>query len=288
MSGDNYFSCRLSFQFSKSGNPEIMAYLCGVRYFNLSVCFIALLLFAACGERQTETFVPDDPAAFYSYYPLELGKFTEYRVDSVVYDPGPGDISLRDSSTTFVREILADTLRDNTGAILYTIERYERPDPTTNWNLKAIWTCAINEVGAIRTENNQRFLKIIFPLDRRSAWDGNLYIYTDQEIEIAGERIRPFQNWFYEVDSIDVSASVGGFVFDSTLLITEVDETNAIEKRLSRVRYARNIGLVWREQWILDSQYCNQPSAPVDCNTKPWTEKADRGYMLRQTLIDHN
>ncbi|MCC6411842.1 MAG: hypothetical protein IT270_09285 [Saprospiraceae bacterium] len=248
---------------------------------------LSCLLFAACGERQTETFVPDDPAAFYSYYPLELGKFTEYRVDSVVYDPSVGDISLRDSSVTYVREVLADTLRDNTGALLYTIERYERAD-STDWSLKAIWTCAINDVGAIRTENNLRFLKFIFPLDRRSAWDGNLYIDTNQEIEIAGDRIRPFQNWFYEVDSIDVKASVGGFTFDSTLLITEVDETNAIERRLSRVRYARGVGLVWREQWILDSQYCNDTPSPVDCNTKPWQDKAEKGYILRQTLIDHN
>ena len=249
---------------------------------------VSILLFAACGERQTETFVPDDPAAFYSYYPLEIGKFTEYRVDSIVYDFAVGGSTMRDSSLTYVREVLADTLRDNTGALQYSIERYERNNTSAAWNLKAIWTCALNDIGAIRTENNQRFLKLIFPLDRRSAWDGNLYIDTNQEIEIAGERMRPFQNWFYEVDSIDVSANVGTFAFDSTLLVTEVNETNAIERRLSRVRYARNIGLVWREQWILDSQYCNQTPPPADCNTKPWTEKAERGYILRQTLIGFN
>lgn len=249
---------------------------------------VAILLLAACGERQTETFTPDDPAAFYSYYPLELGKYLEYRVDSVVYDPSLGNTSLRDSSVTYVREVLADTLRDNTGALLYTIERYERTD-STDWSLQAIWTCAINEVGAIRTENNLRFLKLIFPLDRRSAWDGNLYIDTDQLVEIANdETIQPFQNWFYDVDSINGSASVGGFTFDSTLPVTEVDETNAIARRLSRVRYGRGVGRVWREQWILDSRYCNQTLSPVDGNSKPWQDKAERGYILRQTRINYN
>jgi len=71
------------------------------------------------------------------------------------------------------------------------------------------------------------------------------------------------------VDSMDVFAQVAPFSFDSTLLITEADDENSIEKRCSKARYAKHIGLFWRQQWILDSQYCNQIPIPTDCETKP-------------------
>jgi hypothetical protein len=99
--------------------------------------------------------------------------------------------------------------------------------------------------------------------------------------------MRPFVNWRYEVDSIDVPARVGIFRFDSTLLVTEVDEQSVVEWRSSQVRYAKNVGVVWREQFILDSQYCNRVPPPADCATRPWLEKAERGYVLRQVLTEY-
>ncbi len=242
----------------------------------------------ACTPPETGTFEPVDPVAQYPYFPLETGKYIDYTVDSVVYDFAPGGAILRDSSHTLLRELVADTLSDNTGQLRYMIERYERPNDSAAWQLKQIWTAARTATQAIRTENNLRFLKLVFPFDRRSQWNGNLWIDQYQEIEIAGERIRPFVNWNYAVDSLDVAAQIGSFAFDSVLVVTEVDETNAIERRLSRVRYAKHLGLVWREQWILDSQYCNQTPAPADCLTKPWEEKAQKGYLLRQVIQGHN
>ena len=246
-----------------------------------------LLIINACGKRQTEEF-EISTGEQYAYFPLQTGKYIIYQVDSIVYDFAAGGAIIRDSTRTLVKEITADTLRDLTGQLLYAIERYERKTDGDPWVLKSISTGARTATQAIRTENNFRFLKLVFPFDRRSEWDGNLWIDETREIEIAGERVRPFANWQYEVDSLDVPAVIGSFAFDSTLLVTEVDDENIIEKRLSRVRYAKNIGVVWREQRILDSQYCNQVPPPADCETKPWAEKAEKGYILRQTIIGFN
>lgn len=252
---------------------------------------IALLLFFslfinACRERQTEEREPL-AAEQYAYFPLEIGKYIVYQVDSIIYDFAPGGIT-RDSTRTLVREVVSDTLRDQTGQLLFTIERHERMSDAEPWRLKSINTAARTATQAIRTEDNFRFLKLVFPLSRRSVWDGNIWIDKNREIEIAGERMRPFINWRYEVDSIDVQAMAGPFVFDSTLLVTEADDTNIIERRLSRVRYAKNVGMVWREQWILDSQYCNQVPPPADCETRPWELKAEKGYILRQEILEFN
>ena len=257
--------------------------------FRLSAaCSLALLLFAACGERSITPPRESQAEEQYAYFPLEIGKFVVYQVDSVVYDFAPGGGVVRDSSRTFVRELVADTLRDLTGQLLYSVERYERSSPDHPWTLRSVGTAARSADQAIRTENNLRFLKLVFPMDRRSEWDGNIWIDVNREIEIAGERMRPFSNWQYEVDTIDRPAVVGQFAFDSTLVVTEADDNNVIERRYSRARYAKHIGLVWREQWILDSQYCNSNPPPADCATRPWEIKAERGYILRQVVLAFN
>lgn len=245
------------------------------------------LVINACGERTTLEPEPFDESQ-YAYFPLEIGKYVVYQIDSIIYDFAPGGSTVRDSFRIFAKEIVTDTLRDQTGQLLFAIERYERKTGAGPWALKSITTATRTKTQAIRTEDNFRFLKLIFPLDRRSEWDGNLWIDENREIEIAGERMRPFANWHYEVDSIDVQALVGQFSFDSTLLVTEADDTNIIERRFSRVRYARHVGLVWREQWLLDSQYCNQVPPPADCETRPWELKAQKGYILRQVLVEFN
>ncbi len=248
---------------------------------------ISALTFQACSDRQTAVY-DSGAAEQYAYFPLQIGKYMIYQVDSVVYDFAAGGGTLRDSTRTFVRELVSDTLRDQNGQLLYAIERSERKSPDAPWQLREIGTAARNSSQAIRTENNFRFLKLIFPMDRRSEWDGNMWIDVNREIEIAGERMRPFANWQYEVDSIDVQTNIGPFSFDSTLVVTEVDDNNIIERRFSKVRYAKNVGLVWREQLILDSQYCNQSPPPGDCETRPWELKAERGYILRQVIIAFN
>ena len=254
--------------------------------FGLLTAFSAMA-FQSCADRQTATY-DSGAAEQYAYFPLQIGKYIIYKVDSVVYDFAAGGGTMLDSSSIFVRELVSDTLRDQNGQLLYTIERSARTTPDQSWELQDIGTAARNSSQAIRTENNLRFLKLIFPMDRRSAWDGHMWIDVNREIEIAGERMRPFVNWQYEVDSIDIQTNIGPFTFDSTLVVTEVDENNIIERRYSKVRYAKNVGLVWREQFILDSQYCNQIPPPSDCETRPWEIKAERGYILRQVVVAFN
>lgn len=258
-------------------------------HISLPFGLIALSLLAyACSDPFDAPFESKDVEAQHAYFPLQIGRYVEYRVDSVVYDFGPGGSTIRDSSTTLVREQITDTIRGNTGQLLFVVERYQRHQDTMPWSLKQVWSAARTGTQAIRTEDNLRFLRLVFPLDSRSYWNGNLWIDPYQEIEIAGERIRPFVNWNYRVDSLDELLQIGPFALDSVLFVTEVDETNAIERRLSRAVYAKNIGLVRREQWILDSQYCNQIPAPADCLTKPWEQKAQKGYHLLQVLTGHN
>lgn len=251
----------------------------------IALLFSSLLL--SCNQGSLEPPVNLDASQF-DYYPLEIGKYIEYQVDSVLYDFTFGGLTSQDSSQTFVLETVTDTFREPSGTLVYVIERYERPSEELPWAIAQVFAASKTNTQAIRTEGNWRYLKLVFPFDRLSAWDGNLWIDKNREIEFAGERMRPFSNWSYEVDSVDVPTHMGPFAFDSTLYVTEADDTNAYEKRFSRAIYAKHVGLVWREQWILDSQYCNQSPVPADCETRPWELKAEKGYILKQRILAHN
>lgn len=247
-----------------------------------------MLLHVACDDSEQMPFQPVDLEAQFAYFPVQVGKYVEYQADSVIYDFGPGGSTVRDSVTTFVREETTDTFRNNAGELTFVIERFERQGMSDPWVVQRVWSASRSATQAVRVEDNLRFLRLVFPFDARTRWNGHLWIDPYLEVEIAGERLRPFVNWNYRVDSVDVPARIGAFAFDSVLVVSEVDETNAIERRLSRAWYAKSVGLVRREQWILDSQYCNQIPPPADCLTRPWEEKAQKGYILRQVILRHN
>lgn len=249
--------------------------------------FILIISCFACGKHEIILPEPTDVTQS-DYFPLQLGKYVIYQTDSILYDIAPGGSTLRDTVSAQIKEQISDTLRDNTGALVYRIERYERRQNSDPWVFLDAFTAGRNAGQAFRNEQNWRYLKLIFPMNVHTEWDGNLWIDKQREIEFAGERMRPFSNWHYKVDSLDIPARAGAFSFDSTLLITEADDNNIFERRLSRVRYAKHIGVVWREQWILDSQYCNQAPTPTDCETIPWDLKGQKGYILRQFILEHN
>lgn len=266
--------------------------ICNVQSVSPCSFFILTLVvgmfFWTCSKQPEQPLIPTNAADQRNYFPLSVGKYVEFAIDSVLYDFGGSGGTSRDSIRTWVREEITDTFTDNLGQPLFRIERFERKNDSLPWQLKQVLSASLSIAQAIRTENNLRFLKLVFPFYRNTRWDGNLWIDPYLEIEVAGERIRPFTNWQYKVDALDIPAQIGAFAFDSVLVVTEVDQTNAIERRLSRSTYAKHIGLVQREQWILDSQYCNQIPAPADCQSKPWIEKAETGYILRQVLTGYN
>jgi hypothetical protein len=246
-----------------------------------------LACLAACSDPLR--LQPDDPgAAQQAYFPLETGKYLEYVADSMQYDfQDNGDVRI-DSSRTLVRLQILDTFVDAAGETVFRIERFERPDENTPWTFRRMESAWRNTTQAVYTENNLRFLKLVFPMDRRTSWDGNHWIDPLREINIAGETMRPFSHWDYGVDSLDIPGKIGTFSFDSLLIVTEADENNLVERRYSKAIYAKHLGLVQRIQWILDSQYCNQNPIPADCFSKPWEQKAQKGFILKMTLLQHN
>ena len=239
---------------------------------------IITVLFQSCGD-DTET----APIEFgYDYFPLEIGKYIEYDVDSIIYGVTTGNNSFRNNSIQ-LREEVTDSFLDSDGHAVYRIERFERKDDTEEWRINNVWTATVTDRQAERTEEDLRFIKMVFPVsDNTEPWDGNESIDENLSISVEGQGVFVFKHWIYQYDEIGVPLEVNSFSFDDVVTISQADENNFIQLRSSFEQYARGVGLVKREIRILDTQCI------YDCAGVPWEEKAEKGFIVRQTVRDFN
>jgi hypothetical protein len=214
------------------------------------------------------------------YYPLAVGKYWIYKVDSTIFDPnGDSTVSF---STTFVKEEITDTLLDNEGNVAFRYERYERSADTLPWQVKKVFTATLDGKQAIRTEDNLRFIKMTFPLRENNRWNGNAYFDPSLIVTVAGESLEMFKSWEYKIEAVGKADTVGTFAFEAVTVVEEAASENLIELRSSLAKYAKGIGLVYRELWILDTQ-CIEA-----CDGQSWEEKAEKGFILKQYILEHN
>ena len=223
----------------------------------------------------------------YEYFPLEVGKFIDYQVDSIVFDDTQSGNST-DTISFFVRERIARVDEEN-GDSVYVIERLARPTMDDPWELKDVWSAELNETEAIRSEENQRFLRLSFPLDEGKTWNSTAYLDPNVDVPVGTEFIKVYSNWFAEVISLNTNGTVGDFDFNNNDLLTvyQANDTNKIEIRVMIEQYAKDIGLVYRNATILDSR-CKRLGDLGPCENETWDEKAEKGFKLEQVIIGHN
>lgn len=215
----------------------------------------------------------------YDYYPLELGQERFYAVDSIVYDPVPGGTA-RDSSRTLVREIVADTLRDLQGQLLYRIERYERKDASLSWEIRAVYAEQQNGRQLFRTEDNLRQIKLVFPPLEGSFWNAFAFFPEITRQEVAGELLEIFKGWTPQIRTSGSPWAVNGRSYGETVEVRLAEFETRIELRRVSERYARGVGLVYREMYILDTQCI------AACQNQSWEQKAEKGFILRQWRLN--
>ncbi len=242
-----------------------------------------LVLLLACAKQETEDI---DLLFAYEYFPLEIGQERVYQLDSIIFDPIPGGIGV-DTFSWQLRERIVDTLRSSSGTLRYLIERAERANDTLPWVTQAIWTASRTQTQAFRTEDNLRFVKMNFPLREGDSWDANIFIDKDLKVEIAGEQVEIFKGWESEILNLSENVELEGQNFENVLSIQIADNENLIEYRYGLEQYAADIGLIYKELWVLDTQceFCCNNDFEL-CDNLEWEQKAEAGFILRQQLLD--
>ncbi|BDS09980.1 hypothetical protein [Aureispira anguillae] len=256
--------------------------------FQVVTLSLILVFFFAC-ERVIDTLNP----ITFEYYPVEEGKYKIYQIDSIVYDEYNCTVQ---TNSYQIKEITGPKGTDGEGDVFHSIQRYYRKDSTEAWALQHIWTEKIEDNQLQRVEDNQRMIKMVFPVQEDRHWDGIVYIRRDTLVPIRGGAIDMFKDWddFVCQDVgktfIDTLANI---VYPDAVKIMQVDKTNNIERRFSVEVYAKHIGMVYKEMRILDTQCrppgtCTGNSDIASCILKPWHIKAEKGFILKQSLLEHN
>lgn len=244
---------------------------------------IFLLLFAfscflsAC-NKSPETFITP---SLNDYFPLKVGKYITYNLDStVVYTNFGTTITVNSYQVKYVVDSL---ISDNLGRPAYRIVRYIRNSPVASWQSDNTFMAVLTGNSIEFTENNFRYIKLVLPIREGYTWKGNSYIDTYS----LNSTVKYLDDWDYTYDSLNYAAKVGTLTIDSTVKVAQRDETignpanpnSYSERNISEEKYAKGIGLVYRR--FLHLEY--QPPVPGHPGAY-----ADASYGVTLTMIDHN
>jgi hypothetical protein len=197
-----------------------------------------------------------------------------YRVDSLLFKIGQRGLEI-DTFQYTMQEIPQYVNIHNLDTCLIIKEVY------TNLHQSGVFEHTVqkckNRFGVKTSFSNAIIQEFVFPPLKNKRWDGLGNFNAQGYIEtIRDEPIAPFLHWSKFIiagnrDSLEIDA----IRYKDLIKVVQVDFENALERRLSVSWYAANIGLVYSEKWILDTQKINQD---------PWEIKAQKGYIVRKWI----
>jgi hypothetical protein len=255
---------------------------------------IAILGLFAC-KKQTEEFTSE---ALADYVPLQPGKYITYRLDSTVFT----DLGRTTEIHSYQEKHVIDAeITDNEGRPAFRVYRYLN-DTTASLPWKAVgsYIITIADDGVQVTEDNLRIIKMHLPIRNGFTWKGNSFLPAQPYSPLYS-----FNNdddmsfWEYFFDGDAGSFNTGTQVINDVYTIVGADEainlplidtfnvptvdTSYAARTLSLEKYAKNIGLIYREYILWDRQP-HQSGNPPDIIYDPFKT----GFGVKMWMIDHN
>ena len=235
----------------------------------------------------------------YNYFPLQKGKFVIYDVTQKRFFTVNKDqhIVYKDSAVYQLKEEIVDTLRDAAGRQSFKIHRFTRPDATVAWTFVNAWYATGTDSQAERVEDNRRFVKLAFPIQKNGSFKGTQYLNEADTMQFVSQNgahsctiSDVFTNWKSSYKQVDVPATINGRTFDSTLTVVHADQRgDNVKYRYVVEQYARRVGLVYRKTIILATQ-CTCATGGTCCPDfqKPFEQKAEDGIIQELKVVSFN
>lgn len=224
-----------------------------------------LLITSFAGCKETVINPVNNTIDYKSYYPLVIGHVLEYDVLQITIDRPSGYF---DTVKYKLKEVFEETFIDNLGDTAYKIERFIFNDANATWNALDVWYANPYENELHVMEENIRYIKLKNPLSVGNEWNGNKYNLTDS-LNLFSYRVLSF-----------ASEEINTIIYDSILTIEQRYDSSLIDKILYQEKYARNIGLVFKEQTIINSQFNLDPNIPIE-------DRISTGSIFKMSLTSH-
>lgn len=186
------------------------------------------------------------------FYPLQLGRFIQYDVDSVIWDDFRCETRTRHLN---MRYTVADTFTDVAGAASFRVDVEQRANVDSAWRVSQVFYVTPTTRGLDVVMQNLRMEKLIFPVREGATWFGNRAIDTTD----AG--LRMYGGWVYRYSDYLRPYDNGRVSFPSTVTVTAINDslnqsggTAYAERNFFREVYAYDVGLIYREFtfWVYD------------------------------------
>lgn len=234
------------------------------------------LLLAGCG-KESETLQAE---SLEDYFPLELGGFITYRLDSTVYVRLN---TVKETRTYIVQDWVDAEITDNLGRKAYRIRRMIRSNTdTTQWTDNATFIATRLDKSLEYVDNNLRFIKLQEPIRTDFTWRGNSYINT-----FSDEALQFLDNWEYYYAGVGEPFTAGSQTFPETITVEQRDEmiNNPDDKSVlfsvdrSYEVFAKNVGMVYKE-FLHEVWQPSNSTCPNGCYEPT-------SYGVRLTYLNH-
>lgn len=211
----------------------------------LLMVFLASVAFFSCKKSSSNN--AGDKT--WAYFPLQLGKFVVYNVDSTLYDSASCTKTVRSSQ---IRYSISDTMRDEQNRFSYLMNVDTRSSDADIWHQQGVVYLTNNGSQLEYTQKNLRFIKLVFPIVEGTKWNGN------QFIPVNDTPYQYYKGWAYTYQDYGKPFNNGLVNFDNTVTVLESDDMIAntapssdsiafTYRSYAKEVYAYNVGMVYRE-----------------------------------------
>ncbi|ANH80540.1 hypothetical protein A8C56_05640 [Niabella ginsenosidivorans] len=252
------------------------------KLFFLLPLFILNVLLFSCGNKNSD-FVPKD--SIKDYYPLSVGKYITYRVDSTVFVRSGSQVAVHQYQ---VKHLIESVTTDNQGRQTFVVHRTLRnADGTGNWQDDGLYYITPAENSIEVTEDNIKVIKITNPIYTGASWKGNAYLAADPYADLydtqAGRDMNTWNFSYYNFGDTTVDNHTYRDVWsvqqnNTVLNIPPTSGTQLGLKEVGFEKYAKGIGMVYRHNDIYDFQGPNEDNP----------QGTYAGFGISMWMIDHN
>ena len=193
----------------------------------------------------------------YDYLPASVGHSVTYDVDSIGYNYIVGDTQIVTNVHYQLREVILDSGNSvclyQPGVTCYGVAEYKRYDTTQPFPSNYLyWYFYLNKSTYVTNYQDLAFENFTFPPITGNTWLGNSLLPANDTIQ---DTYQPYAGWVYTYTSVNVPNTVNGHHFDSTAVVSDVnDTTNLVNDVFCTEIYARHVGLVFRQFEVITKQ----------------------------------
>jgi len=236
-----------------------------------------MLLFAAC-QKESESFRSEH---IVDYYPLRVGNYIEYQLDSTVY------INLgteKEVHSYIIRDLVDSIITDNLERPSYKIKRSIRNlIDTTTWDDLISYLITYDSTKLEYIENNLRYVKLQEPISTGFTWKGNTFINTSSVPELLY-----LNDWQYIYEQVRRPYTINGISYTETVTVNQRNDSLGIpgdkesffEQTYSKEVFAKSIGLIYKE-------FLHEAWQPINVSSSSGYYESN-SYGIKLTMLRYN